>query len=78
MAVNKTALQDEESEKLRFTTSETTKALLKYMVHRYELHNTELANQLDSVPPEARKKLLFAIGHFEAANVELSEVLEYL
>jgi len=57
---------------------EETKALLAYMIHHNEHHNEELANLLDRLPDKARKKLLRAIGSFEAANVELREVLESL
>ena len=55
-----------------------TKALLAYMVHHNEHHAEELASLLDSLPEHAKKKLLSAIGAFEAANVELREVLACL
>ena len=57
---------------------EETRALLAYMIHHNEHHAEELAALLDSLPTKARKKLLIAIGSFEAANVELQEVLECL
>ena len=38
----------------------------------------ELAALLDSLPKKAQRKLLIAIGSFEAANVELQEVLDCL
>ena len=55
-----------------------TKALLAYMVHHNEHHADELASLLDSLPERAKKKLSSAIGAFEAANVELREVLACL
>ncbi len=54
------------------------KALLSYMIHHNEHHAEELASLLDSLPQKAQKKLLIAIGSFEAANVELQEVLDCL
>ncbi len=57
---------------------EEAKALLAYMIHHNEHHNEELADLLDSLPDPARKKLLLAIGSFEAANVELQAVLDCL
>ena len=51
--------------------AEETKALLTYMIH----HNEHLAELMDSLPQEARKKMSIAIGSFEAANVELQAVL---
>lgn len=57
---------------------EQTKALLAYMVHHNEHHAEELANLLDSLPEKAQKRLSMAIGTFEAANVELQDVLESL
>ena len=38
----------------------------------------ELAELMDSLPQEARKKMSIAIGSFEAANVELQAVLDCL
>jgi len=55
-----------------------TKALLTYMLHHNEHHAEELAGMLDSLPEAARAKLSLAIGTFEAANVELKEVLDCL
>ena len=55
-----------------------TKALLAYMLHHHEHHAEELADLLDSLPKHAQKKLTIAIGSFEAANVELQEVLDCL
>jgi len=52
-----------------------TRVLLEYMLRRNENHNMELADLLDHLPEPARDKLLMAIGIFEAANVELREVL---
>ena len=57
---------------------EETKALLSYMIHHNEHHAEELAALLDSLPKKAQRKLLIAIGSFEAANVELQEVLDCL
>lgn len=48
------------------------------MVHHNEHHAEELANLLDSLPEKAQKRLTMAIGTFEAANVELQDVLECL
>ena len=55
-----------------------TKALLSYMIHHNDHHAEELAALLDSLPKKAQKKLMIAIGSFEAANVELQEVLDCL
>ena len=55
-----------------------TKALLAYMLHHNEHHAEELAELLDSLPKNAQKKLTLAIGSFEAANVQLQEVLDCL
>lgn len=55
---------------------EQVKALLKYMIHHNDHHADELASLLNQLPEKAAKKLLMAIGTFEAANVELQEVLE--
>ncbi len=54
------------------------KSLLAYMIHHNDHHAQELAALLDSLPTHARKKLLMAIGSFEAANVELQGVLDSL
>lgn len=54
------------------------KALLIYMISHNEHHAEELAALIDSLPKNAQKKLLTAIGTFEAANVELQEVLAYI
>ena len=60
------------------TDLEQTKALLAYMLHHNEHHAEELAGMLDALPENAKAKLSLAIGTFEAANVELKEVLECL
>ena len=57
---------------------EETKALLSYMLHHNEHHAEELAALLDVLPKKAQKKLMLAIGSFEAANVQLQEVLDCL
>ncbi len=54
------------------------KALLGYMIQHNDHHADELAELLDKLPEGARKKLMVAIGSFEAANVELQQVLEFL
>ena len=48
------------------------------MLQHNEHHAEELADLLDSLPKHAQKKLTIAIGSFEAANVELQEVLDCL
>ena len=48
------------------------------MVHHNEHHAEELAALIDSLPKNAQKKMLSAVGAFEAANVELQEVLACL
>ena len=48
------------------------------MISHNEHHAEELAALIDSLPKNAQKKLLTAIGTFEAANVELQEVLAYI
>lgn len=53
-------------------------ALLEYMVHHNEHHTEELADLLDSLPESLKGDMLSAIGSFEAANVELSQVLDRL
>ena len=58
--------------------TERTKALLKYMIEHNEHHTEELAELLDGLEGNARKRLLEAIGSFEVANVQLREVLELL
>ncbi len=58
--------------------AEEVKALLAYMIHHNDHHAEELADLLDDLPEPARKKLMMAIGSFEAANVELQEVLDCL
>ncbi len=58
--------------------AEQTKALLTYMLHHNEHHAEELAGMMDSLPEAAREKLSLAIGTFEAANVQLKEVLDLL
>ena len=52
-----------------------TRVLLEYMLRRNENHNAELADLLDHLPAKAQEQLLMAIGTYEAANVELREVL---
>lgn len=58
--------------------AEQTKALLAYMIHHNEHHAEELADMIEALPEESAKKLRKAIGTFEAANVELQEVLDSL
>ena len=58
--------------------AEETKALLTYMIHHNEHHAEDLAELMDSLPQEARKKMSIAIGSFEAANVDLRAVLDCL
>ncbi len=58
--------------------AQEVKALLAYMIHHNDHHAEELADLLEDLPEAARKKLLFAIGSFEAANVELQAVLDCL
>lgn len=53
-------------------------ALLRYMIDHNEHHCEELAELLDGLDGAPRRKLLEAIGGFEAANVQLREVLELL
>ncbi len=60
------------------TGAEEVKVLLSYMIHHNDHHAEELADLLDSLPEKAQKKLMTAIGSFEAANVELKEVLDCL
>ncbi len=55
-----------------------TKALLEYMISHNENHAQELADLADALPERAQKKLIRAVGTFEAANVELREVLASL
>lgn len=55
-----------------------TKALLAFMIEHNEHHAEELAALLDGLEEKAKKKLLSAIGTFEAANVELKAVLDML
>ena len=54
------------------------RALLGYMIEHNEHHAEELAALVDGMDGSARKKLLEAIGSFEAGNVQLREVLELL
>ena len=60
------------------TNLQETKALLSYMLHHNEHHAEELAALLDALPKNAQRKLILAIGSFEAANVQLQEVLDCL
>lgn len=55
-----------------------TQALLRYMIDHNEHHCEELAELLDGLTGAPRRKLLEAIGGFEAANVQLREVLELI
>jgi len=55
-----------------------TKALLAYMIQHNAHHADELAGLMDSLPKDAQRRLSLALGTFEAANVELQEVLECL
>ena len=57
---------------------EQTKALLTYMLQHNEHHAEELAGLMDALPEDAREKLSLAIGTYEAANVQLQEVLDVL
>lgn len=52
--------------------------LLRYMIDHNEHNCEELAELLDGLEGAPRRKLLEAIGGFEAANVQLREVLELL
>ena len=56
---------------------ETVK-LLEYMIDHNDHHADELAGLLEQLPEKAQGKLMRAIGSFEAANVELREVLDCL
>ncbi len=58
--------------------AERTRALLGYMIDHNEHHTEELAELVDTLEGEPRKRLLEAIGSFEVANVQLREVLELL
>ena len=69
---------DDQTHSESTTNLKETKALLSYMLHHNEHHAEELAALIDSLPKNAQKKLLTAIGTFEAANVELQEVLACL
>lgn len=55
-----------------------TPALLAYMIDHNEHHCEELAELLDTLEGRARRKLLEAIGSFEAGNVQLREALDLL
>ncbi len=57
---------------------ERTRALLGYMIEHNEHHAEELAELVDTLSGAARKRLLEAIGSFEAGNVQLRETLELL
>lgn len=57
---------------------ERTRALLAYMIDHNEHHASELSTLADSLDGAARKRLLEAIGGFEAANAQLREVLELI
>ena len=58
------------------TDSEKLCALISYMIDHNDHHAGELAELLPSLEGAANKKLLQAIGTFEAANVQLREVLD--
>lgn len=58
--------------------AERVEALLGYMIEHNEHHAEEMAELVDSLEGTARKRLLTAIGSFEAANVQLREVLELI
>ena len=58
--------------------AERARALLAYMIDHNEHHASELAELVDSLEGEARKRLLEAIGSFEVGNVQLRETLELL
>lgn len=57
---------------------EETRALLEYMLSHNEHHAEELAELMDTLPQEAAKRMSYAIGSFEAANVDLRSVLDCL
>jgi len=57
---------------------ERARALLGYMIEHNEHHAEELAALVDVLDGSARKRLLEAIGSFEAGNVQLREVLELM
>ena len=57
---------------------ERTRALLAYMIDHNEHHASELSELVDSLDGAARKRLLEAIGSFEAANAQLREVLDLM
>lgn len=48
---------------------------LRYAVEHNSAHAEELAELLDTLPEQLKRKFLLAIGSFEAANVELENVL---
>lgn len=48
------------------------------MIQHNEHHAQELADLLDTLPSNARKKMMIAIGSFEVANVEPQIVLDCL
>ena len=58
--------------------TQETRVLLTYMIRHNEHHAEELAELMDSLPREARRKMSVAIGSFEAPNVELQAVLDCL
>ena len=53
-------------------------ALLTFYVEHNEQHAGELAALLPMLPSDVQDKMTLAIGTFEAANVDLSGVLEYM
>ena len=57
---------------------ERTRALLAYMIDHNAHHASELSELAGSLDGAARKRLLEAIGGFEAANAQLREVLELM
>lgn len=64
--------------KIDRNTAEMIKALIKFNLNHNDQHITELADLLDYLPKTARRKMLTAIGTFEAANTELGTVLDCL
>ena len=57
---------------------ERTRALLADMIEHNEHHASELSELVDSLDGAARKRLVEAVGNFEAANAQLREVLELM
>lgn len=57
---------------------ERARALLAYMIDHNGHHASELSDLADSLNGAARKRLLEAIGGFEAANRQLREALDLM